>query len=250
MILYSGEPGRVVRIDDPGVPSTVSGPFALDGWGGYGSFRSIIGRASTAYSCNYQFMHTLGNSIYVYSFGDKVGQISVSGLAFNKGCGASEIGLNSVRNYYQKNKLSVRSDPLKLTLGGTTMLGMLVGIDDGTQDPSVPMFPFNLHFALIPDPSKEQEAETESETASDGQSQNPEIQKQPTNRALDSELARYGLPGVNAPQSEIDALRSDNRSFRERIINRYGTTPISTRPGLQSIAQTPSRPEVFSTNRN
>lgn len=155
MVIFNGVPGRVLRIVDPAVPATISGPFKMEDWDGYGSFRAIVNRVTTSYGCNYQFMHTLGRSIYVYTFGDRIGQINVTGVAFNSDCSSGSCGLDAVRGFYQKNKVSVRPEPIKLSICGSTMLGMLVGIEDAVSDPEALMYPFSLNFALIPDGAAE-----------------------------------------------------------------------------------------------
>lgn len=59
-------------------------------------------------SGNYQFLHTVNNFIYVYSFGDRIGDMTISGLGFANPCGlaAEDIKLCKIFEFYDQNKLS------------------------------------------------------------------------------------------------------------------------------------------------
>ena len=112
-IIFSGQPGRVVAIQDPAVAASSSGPLSVEGWSGFQGFRSIITRCMLSSACNAQFLHTLGGDIYVYTFGDRIGQFAVSGLAFSNSCaGSGGPGIGSVLQYYNNNRVAKRESPL------------------------------------------------------------------------------------------------------------------------------------------
>ena len=59
---------------------------------------------------NYQFLHTVNDFIYVYAFGDRVGELTVSGFGFVKPCpGANSAKLCNVYDFYQKNRIKKTS---------------------------------------------------------------------------------------------------------------------------------------------
>ena len=68
---------RVVQIPDDVAPGRFT--FKLDGWQGYRSLQSIITRVGVSKQCSAQLLHTLGDDTYIYTFGHRVGQITISG---------------------------------------------------------------------------------------------------------------------------------------------------------------------------
>lgn len=112
-VLFSGNTGRVISLPDRvavgaismGSLSGSSGLLDLgsrafsDFWEGrvsYDIHRSIITRIGVSHAGNYQFLHTLGNSVYIYTFGDRMGQVTVHGLSFAKQCAESSNVLSNL----------------------------------------------------------------------------------------------------------------------------------------------------------
>ena len=76
---------------------------------------------AVAQQANFQFLHTLGSDVYVYVFGDRIGQLSLSGVAFASGCGnavtpvsgqpfAGDHGLVGMNDWYKDNRISRRRE--------------------------------------------------------------------------------------------------------------------------------------------
>ena len=94
---------------------------------------AITTSMSLELSGNYQFLHTVNNFIYFYSFGDRVGTLSVSGVGFVNACPNASKGLILDVYQYYLDKRAVkqggRSYDITLTSGGTTktLFGFLTG---------------------------------------------------------------------------------------------------------------------------
>lgn len=94
---------------------------------------AITTSMSLELSGNYQFLHTVNNFIYFYSFGDRVGTLSVSGIGFVNKCPNTSKGLIlDVYQYYLNHravKQAGKSYAITLTSGGTTktLYGFLTG---------------------------------------------------------------------------------------------------------------------------
>jgi hypothetical protein len=149
--IFSRQPGVVASFNDPTIPASAA--LRMEGWGGFSSFKSIITRVSMSTQCNFQFLHTLGGNIYVYVFGDRVGQMSVSGLAFDGSCetGTNVVGIESVLAFYNANRLAARQTPMKITIGArTTLSTYLVGVNADLADANFRMWQFSLQFVVIP----------------------------------------------------------------------------------------------------
>lgn len=149
--LFSKQAGLVASFPDPTLPATTT--LNLEGWGGFKGFKSIITRVNVSAQGNFQFLHTLGGNIYVYVFGDRVGSLGISGLAFDSVCedAAGTIGIERVLDYYAQNRIANRKTPVKITIGvKTTLAGYLVAVAGDAVDPKSKIYQFNLQFMLAP----------------------------------------------------------------------------------------------------
>lgn len=151
MILFSKANGQVMSLPDPALPASIS--LRLEGWGGFVGFKSIITRVGISASCSYQFLHSLGGQVYLYAFGDRIGDLVISGLAFDSVCGANSgtIGIERVLNYYAANRVTQRKIPIRVTIGAlTTVSGYLLDVSADVRDTAARLWEFNLHLGLIP----------------------------------------------------------------------------------------------------
>ena len=119
--------------------------------------RSIITRITVAMSGNYQFLHTIGNDIYIYAFGDRIGQVTVSGLAMAGPCSSCDTGptgkkhgFDYVYRWYLDNRLAARKAPVRVTLGDTNIDGFVVGLSGDAVDPQTRIMQYNLQIAAVP----------------------------------------------------------------------------------------------------
>lgn len=108
-------------------------------------------------STNHQFLHSLDEFIYVFAFGDRVGELTLSGVAFT-GCVSSASGSvtdanpESVYNHYLQNRLSAKMAPTQITLGGATsakLLGFLTGMRLEVPNPANPIAQWVLRYQVI-----------------------------------------------------------------------------------------------------
>lgn len=144
--------GRAVALEIPG--TTPGSILDVEGWGdGFRQRKSIFTSVTIAEASNYQFLHTLGNRIYIYVFGDRIGQFSLSGISFFDNCTPDRrTGISHVIQFYRDNRITVRPGPVKVTLDPDTVLSCyLIGMRGAVMQPvSDRMFQFSLSFALLP----------------------------------------------------------------------------------------------------
>ena len=126
--------GRTIGCADPHTQGTSRFISIKDVNIGWSTHRSIITRITMSMQGNFQFLHTLGGDIYIYVFGDRVGQMTVSGLCVSAndctaGATAGQHGLEFVLAYYKSNRISTRATPLTMLIGqSTTITGFLAGM--------------------------------------------------------------------------------------------------------------------------
>ena len=100
----------------------------------------------------------------MYSFGERIGEMMISGLSFGPICVVPDpedpLGLNAgvhglewLNDFYQNNRLYALGTPLILTLGkSTTFTGFLTGLVISSNDPERGLGQFAMELAVIPEP--------------------------------------------------------------------------------------------------
>lgn len=122
-----------------------------------GGFNSIITSLSLELSGNYQFLHTLNDFIYVYSFGDRIGVLNVNGVGFTKPCEGKGAIMETYNPYYKENRIAVSQRALKIVIEDSkakgTFLGFLTGMRiDVSSDTAVgPLGYWSMRFELLPE---------------------------------------------------------------------------------------------------
>jgi hypothetical protein len=113
----------------------------------------LITRVVVAEQANYQFLHTLGNQIYAYVFGDRIGEIGIGGLAyFDCDLGfAQRHGVGEALRWYRNHRISRAGERISITVGGENLEGYCTAFRSETQRTEDALQEFYLSFALIPD---------------------------------------------------------------------------------------------------
>lgn len=111
-------------------------------------------------STNHQFLHSLDRFIYVYSFGDRIGNFSMSGFTFTGGGSCANSAAPStpgdIYDYYIQNRLSPkRLEPAQIQISSTTnttgnvLLGFLTGLKMETVNPQYQIMQWVLQYNVI-----------------------------------------------------------------------------------------------------
>jgi hypothetical protein len=119
---------------------------------------AIITGMSLEMSGNYQFLHTVNDFIYFYSFGDRVGQLTINGIGFVSPCKGEEKGpIMTLYDYYMTNRASKRRGkamPVTLADGSghvKTFHGFLTGMRLDVNDGALGTVGYwTLRFDVIP----------------------------------------------------------------------------------------------------
>ena len=101
-------------------------------------------------AANAQFRPTLQDSIYVYSFGDRMGQLNISGVAFHKTCKDQSpfSGMKDIIQYYNSKAVSQNVKPVFISFGAFSVRCFLVGYHFSSLDPKLNLVQFELSFAI------------------------------------------------------------------------------------------------------
>ncbi len=102
---------------------------------------------------NYQFLHTVNDFIYVYAFGDRIGELTVSGFGFSQTCGnASSAKICNLFDFYTQNRIRRKGD-LSVHIGecpDANFWAFLTGMRVEVQDPQTAIAQWSLRFNVLP----------------------------------------------------------------------------------------------------
>lgn len=101
---------------------------------------------------NYQFLHTMQDVVHAYSFGERIGEFRAAGLALARACDGVE-GLTTVLEYYEQNRLELRSRPISVVIGTSgagRFRGFLTGVHVDVARPESAVAQFGLQFHTLP----------------------------------------------------------------------------------------------------
>lgn len=126
-LVFPNVPGRVALIPPKAVVGflPVQIRVAPGPWSGGSAplfMKAIITQFSVQFQGQQQFMHTLRDFIYVYSFGEGIAQASLSGVAFADTCpsGGGMTGAEQIVNYYDGFRLSKQGQAMQFAIGGAS----------------------------------------------------------------------------------------------------------------------------------
>lgn len=158
-VVFAGIPGRVIALKDP----TVVGMLPLvqaDPPVNFQQHKALITRLAVSSETNHQFLHSLGGSVFIYVFGDRIGQLTISGLAVARDCdrpggvdrsGDNDHGIERIFDWYNQNRLSRRRSPVTVLVGRrTTIRGFVGGVQASVFDHRLHLVQFDLLMFVVP----------------------------------------------------------------------------------------------------
>lgn len=172
-VIFGGNTGNVVAIRDNVSTGSISLGNVSGGKDGgreaFGlgatPFNSIITRIGVSAAGNYQFLHTIGNDVYVYVFGDRMGDITLHGLSFAQACPSAQApasilpaaqtglhGFEELFNWYSLNRIAATPEPARVRIGAkTTFKGFITGCTGDVADSKTRTIQFQITISLLPD---------------------------------------------------------------------------------------------------
>ena len=164
--LLNSQPGMLAAVTNVGVPGYVK--INMSGLAGgrvpnaFVTSAALITDIKGSFQTNTAFKSALDKRIYVYSFGDRMGSVAVSGLAFDSRCGTPVpnnpltggsllTGLDEVVFWYRANRVSLSNSPVIITIGLSQVLrGFLIGLDYGTHSTELRSYSWTMRIATLP----------------------------------------------------------------------------------------------------
>ena len=119
------------------------------------NFDAIVTGMSLNLAANYQFMHSLDDFIYVYAFGERIGDLSFNGIGFVNACGDGADRMNIMRlyEYYNTNVSTGVVRPIDITITSSTksanLRGVLTAVRVDVVEENGIMGHWSLNFKVI-----------------------------------------------------------------------------------------------------
>ena len=127
---------------------------AVGGWpnkaGGGLFFTSICTQAGVKANGNFQFVHTINDTIYVYVFGDQIADLVISGVTFGEPCDGHQPGIQEIFDLYERDRIAVKAQTLVVSLGSRSFSSFLTGVQAEIHDPETQLGQFSLQFKCFP----------------------------------------------------------------------------------------------------
>lgn len=155
MAFFSHKRGAVSQVVSPAGGASSAFTIQMDLVGekklGQGHAKAIVTQAAISNGGNLQFLHTLNQTIYVYVFGDRIGELRVSGLAFAEPCNTTGTGMQLIYKVYKNNRVAKKGGPVKVHFGNNLPLrAFLVGMSLEVADPETNLGQWSFLFKTFP----------------------------------------------------------------------------------------------------
>ena len=118
--------------------------------------RGIVTSMSVSQDTSVQFMHSLRDTIYINVFGNKIGQMNISGILFLADVcdGAdknSDPPFKKFYEYYTNNNAVARESALDIQIGsGVSFKAFLLGFNFQVADAQTSLGQFTMTLAVVP----------------------------------------------------------------------------------------------------
>jgi len=111
----------------------------------------LINSVSWGQQVNVQFQPSLGGPVYVYVFGDLMGNVSVRGQLFAGLCNnPGQNGIEEVFAYYNANRASQRKEVVTATYGSESSEGFLTRLIVQPVDARLMLANFSMDIRTLP----------------------------------------------------------------------------------------------------
>ena len=141
-----GTASQVYTLPGLSVPAVINVP-------GFPTSAVAITSVGFSQQASVQFMHTLRRLVYIYSFGERMGNVEINGVAFYNMCtspGGKNNGVVGIMQFYTNNSVSNRAFPLSITMASAGLSGFVQSIRSTFSDTQHGLLGFTISMASLP----------------------------------------------------------------------------------------------------
>jgi hypothetical protein len=115
---------------------------------------ALISSADFDQRTNQQFQTTLDGSVFIYVFGDQMGQVVVEGRSFPALCPNTTGGLKEIFDFYARRRASKTPEPVQVVVGDESIIGFLTALKvrsmSSSEDPAGLYQQFQMVINTLP----------------------------------------------------------------------------------------------------
>lgn len=145
--VFNSKPGTVAIVDGGG---TIPGKVQI---AGFDPQYALISGVNYDQKTNQQFEYALDSSIFIYVFGDLMGNVEVQGRSFPATC-EGEGGLAEIFDFYKDMRASKSAAPITVVIGTETIVGFLTAIrlrsENAGEDPAALYSSWGFYINTLP----------------------------------------------------------------------------------------------------
>jgi len=146
--MFGGVGSGVMKVLSTATAGVIN--FQMANWSqGVSAQNAALAGVSASTAGNYQFLLTLRNYTYVYVFGERMGDVVVTGIAGLE-CANFVHGLTTAITYYTNYRIAATGTALALQFAGYVAVGFLVGGTFQYMNPESRLARFQFNFKTIP----------------------------------------------------------------------------------------------------
>jgi hypothetical protein len=162
-VLFSGNAGKVkvVQLGDGVQAATITIKVGVKEAGLVGTAGVLILGISEDQQVSAQMVTSLEKDVYIYSFGDQIGDLTLSGLLLDSMCVTPSahrrlehnrwIGIRTLTDFYKRARAIEEDRVVTVTLGKRVISGYLMRMGHSTANPELKTQSFILNIKTLPD---------------------------------------------------------------------------------------------------
>jgi len=140
----------------PGVVQVIEAEQAIPARlriGGFDPKAVLVSGVDYTQRTNQQFQYSLDRNVYIYVFGDLMGTLMVSGLAFPETC-AGEDGIVEILEFYRQGRAAINPATVNVAIGNELIVGFMTEVRlramTGGYDAVAPTEEFHIGINALP----------------------------------------------------------------------------------------------------
>jgi hypothetical protein len=155
-LIFDSVPGVIgAMVDGPGLPFSIAigGTGRAPAFPSYSQIKAILTGFQYGGRSGLGVSHTLRDRIYVYVFGERMAEATITGVAFAGVCNTARnlTGFDGVLAYYERLRVSAEGTPVRLILGPNSVLGgFMYEFGFQLEDPQTGLGSFSFKFKSPP----------------------------------------------------------------------------------------------------
>lgn len=148
--MFVRQPGTVIAVNTGAQTGNllVIGDLSANAFSNFGAIVTGFGLETES---GIQVIHALQKAIFIHSFGERIGNLVVSGLAPSRSCDGTIPGIDGILQYYDNLRISNSGQAYPIVIGTSRFMGIIHGLRLGLSNPELQLGEFVLRLKVFKD---------------------------------------------------------------------------------------------------